>query len=68
MSIFDGPVSRCEAMRVMVLTDQTQRQCACENGCRAGSECALADVFSGVEVPPGKLLRPAGEARHELDA
>ena len=27
MSFIDSPISRCEAVREMVLTDQTQRQC-----------------------------------------
>ena len=68
MSIFDGPVSRCEERRVMVLTDQTQQQCACENDCSAGTRCPLVDVFTGVEVPPRKTLRSQGEGRDRLSA
>lgn len=49
MSIFDCPIARCEVMRTFVITDQTQTQCARENGCPAGAECPLAGCFSGVE-------------------
>lgn len=68
MSIFDGPISRCEEMRVMVLTDQTQHQCACENDCSAGTKCPLAGYFTGVELPPRKSLRRHGESRARLAA
>ena len=36
MSFIDSPIGRCEAVREMVLTDQTQRQCALEHGCPPG--------------------------------
>ena len=49
MSIFDCPISRCEAMRTLVVTDQTQQQCAHENDCPPGTVCPLADCFSGHE-------------------
>lgn len=49
MSIFDCPVARCEFMRTMVVTDQTQAQCAHENGCPPGVDCPLAGCFSGLE-------------------
>lgn len=50
MCTFDAPISRCEAMRVMVITDQTQRQCACEHECPDGMVCPLLGCFSGVEL------------------
>jgi hypothetical protein len=37
-------------MHTMVLTDQTQRQCACEHDCPSGFACPLEDCFSGTEV------------------
>lgn len=49
MSIFDVPIARCEVMHAMVITDQTQRQCACEHGCPVGMLCPLQEAFTGVE-------------------
>lgn len=49
MSIFDAPVSRCETMHCMVLTDQTQRQCAEEHGCPKGTDCPWQGCFTGKE-------------------
>lgn len=49
MSIFDCPIARCELMRTLVVTDQTQTQCAHENGCPPGVNCPLASCFSGLE-------------------
>lgn len=49
MVTFDSPIARCEAMRVMVLTDQTQAQCAREHGCPPGTLCPLCGYF--VEPP-----------------
>ena len=46
MSYFDSPISRCEAVREMVLTDQTQRQCALEHGCPPGRNCPLDGCFA----------------------
>lgn len=48
MSFFDGSIGRCEAVREMVLTDQTQRQCALEHGCPPGRECPLDGCFAKV--------------------
>lgn len=47
MSIMDVPISRCEAMRTMVVTDQTQAQCAREHECPPGMACPLCGCFSG---------------------
>ena len=55
MSAFDGPISRCEAMRVMVLTDQTQAQCSKEHCCPPGFHCPLAGCFA---CPPQKARHP----------
>ncbi|MCG2578616.1 hypothetical protein LZ012_16585 [Dechloromonas sp. XY25] len=58
MSTFDSPVARCEAVREMVLTDQTQAECAHEHDCPPGSVCPLCGWFAepaeGDEAPtPG---------------
>lgn len=47
MSIMDVPISRCEAMRTVVATDQTQAQCAREHECPPGMVCPLCGCFSG---------------------
>lgn len=66
MSFIDSPISRCEAVREMVLTDQTQRQCALEHGCPPGRECPLDTCFaeiSGVtEAATLRELAAAGAA------
>jgi hypothetical protein len=51
---FDSPIARCELMHVMVLTDETQHECACENGCPSGIACPLARFFSGEEMVAGR--------------
>ena len=66
MCTFDAPISRCEAMRCMVITDQTQRQCATEHECPPGMACPLCGCFTGADpaaamVPPrraGAAVRP----------
>ena len=50
MCTFDAPISRCEAMRCMVITDQTQRQCAAEHECPKGMKCPLGSCFTGWTV------------------
>lgn len=57
MTFLDSPIARCEAMRTMVLTDQTQAQCAREHECPAGTVCPLCGWFvdeadSGLPVEP----------------
>lgn len=55
MCTFDAPISRCEAMRCMVITDQTQAQCAAEHACAKDLRCPLAGCFTGVApVQPAK--------------
>ncbi|OMG53042.1 hypothetical protein BJN45_12460 [Azonexus hydrophilus] len=60
MSIFDAPIARCEAVHEMVLTDETQCECAHEHDCPPGRECPLHGYFaeqSGIsENDPGILL------------
>ncbi len=54
MSFIDSPIARCEAVREMVLTDETQRQCAAEHDCPADRQCPLAGYFtetSGISEP-----------------
>lgn len=58
MCTFDAPISRCEAMHVMVITDQTAHQCAVEHGCKDDQKCPLEDCFSGDEVPAAAVKPP----------
>jgi len=46
MSFLDSPISPCEAVKEMVLTDQTQQQCALEHGCPPGRNCPLDGCFA----------------------
>lgn len=48
MSFFDSPVGRCEAVREMVLLDETQQECAHEHDCPPGRECPLDGCFTPV--------------------
>lgn len=59
MSCIDFPVARCETVRVMALTDQTQVQCAQEHGCPAGRACPLCGYFMDEQQ-----ASPADGARH----
>lgn len=45
MSIFDSPIARCEAVREMVLTDETQAECAREHECPPSRACPLDGYF-----------------------
>ena len=45
MSIFDSPIARCDAVREMVLTDETQAECAREHECPADRVCPLCGYF-----------------------
>ena len=68
MSFIDSPISRCEAVREMVLTDQTQGQCALEHGCPPGRNCPLEGCFaeiSGItEAAVIAEVAAAGAAHH----
>lgn len=46
MSVFDSPIARCEAVREMVLTDETQAECAREHDCPADRICPLCGYFA----------------------
>jgi hypothetical protein len=46
MSFFDAPLARCEAVRQMVLTDETQPECAREHDCPPGFKCPLCGYFT----------------------
>lgn len=49
MSTFDSPISRCEAVREMVLTDETQAECAREHECPPDRVCPLSGYFTEAE-------------------
>lgn len=54
MTFLDSPIGRCEAVREMVLLDETQKECAREHGCPEGRACPLQGWFteqSGVSNP-----------------
>ncbi|QWT44903.1 hypothetical protein [Azospira inquinata] len=62
MCYFDSPIGRCEAVKEMVLMDQTQGQCAREHHCPAGRTCPLAGCFttcSGLYEEDAGLMPPA---------
>ncbi|MDO9598803.1 MAG: hypothetical protein Q7J47_13880 [Azoarcus sp.] len=48
MSFFDSPIGRCEAVKEMVLLDETQQECAHEHDCPPGRECPLDGCFTPV--------------------
>ncbi|MDT3670379.1 MAG: hypothetical protein ROZ37_08595 [Aromatoleum sp.] len=75
MCFFDSPIGRCEAVRELVLLDETQHECACEHGCAAGFDCPLKGWFteqSGVSdaasLPWGARLRPAAAGSTRVEA
>jgi hypothetical protein len=49
MSVFDSPIARCDAVREMVLTDETQAECAREHACPPGRSCPLCGYFADPE-------------------
>ena len=46
MSAFDSPIARCEAVHELVLTDETQAECAREHECPPGRICPLSGYFA----------------------
>lgn len=48
MTIIDSPIGRCEAVKEMVLLDETQAECAHEHACPAGRQCPLDGCFYAV--------------------
>jgi hypothetical protein len=55
MSVFDSPIARCDAVHEMVLTDETQAECAREHACPPGRICPLCGYFADPEELDGKL-------------
>lgn len=49
MSVFDSPIARCDAVHEMVLTDETQVECAREHACPPGRICPLCGYFADPE-------------------
>ena len=67
MSIFDSPISRCEAVHAMVLTDETQAECAREHDCPPGRVCPLQGYFpeaSGMDEETREQLAALRETKH----
>lgn len=54
MSVFDSPIARCDAVREMVLTDETQAECAREHECPPGRICPLCGYFADPDERNGK--------------
>lgn len=68
MCFIDSPIGRCEAVKEMVLLDETQRECAREHACPPGRECPLEGCFapvSGLSAEHAAQLAPLrrGDAR-----
>lgn len=59
MSGFDVHFAPCPAVGEMVITDQTQAECAREHECPAGRKCPLDGDFAEIsglfEAPPPGL-------------
>lgn len=57
MSFFDSPIAPCEAVHEMVLTDETQAECAREHECPPDRVCPLCGWFA---EPAGvRMERPS---------
>lgn len=48
MTFIDSPIGRCEAVKEMVLLDETQAECAREHNCPPGRVCPLEGCFTPV--------------------
>jgi hypothetical protein len=62
---FDSPVGRCEAVKEMVLLDETQFECAREHNCPPGRNCPLEGCFapvSGLTAEDAERLAAQGLA------
>lgn len=46
MCFFDSPIARCEQMHQLVLTDETQAECAREHHCPPDRVCLLCSYFT----------------------
>jgi hypothetical protein len=61
MTFLDSPIARCEAAREMVLTDETQAQCAREHACPPDRVCPLCGYFADEdEGATGPVATTAG--------
>lgn len=56
MSVFDSPIARCDAVREMVLTDETQAECAREHACPTERICPLCGYFADPAEPAEKVM------------
>jgi hypothetical protein len=66
MSFIDSPIGRCEAVKEMVLLDETQRECAREHGCPPGRNCPLEGCFalvSGLSAEDAERLARSHRSR-----
>ena len=67
MSMFDSPIGRCEAVREMVLLDETQLECAAEHECPPERDCPLHGHFASVsglsEEDAERLAKPVSRRR-----
>jgi hypothetical protein len=62
--MFDSPISRCDAVRETVLTDQTQTECAREHACPPDRVCPLCGYFSEISgLSAAALVVPPDTAR-----
>ncbi|MBD5804764.1 hypothetical protein AZOA_42090 [Azoarcus sp. Aa7] len=71
MTFLDSPIGRCEAVREMVLLDETQKECAREHGCPDGRDCPLKGWFteqSGVSDPANLPAKRATRRRRSAAA
>ena len=65
MSFFDSPLARCEAVRQMVVTDETQAECAREHDCPPGFKCPLCGYFtepSGISEEASEQVLSAAQS------
>ncbi|MBL8429716.1 MAG: hypothetical protein JNJ95_07505 [Dechloromonas sp.] len=65
MSFFDSPLARCEAVRQMVLTDETQAECVREHDCPPGLKCPLCGYFtesSGISEEASEQVLSAAQS------
>ena len=71
MTFLDSPIGRCEAVREMVLLDETQKECAHEHGCPDGFDCPLKGWFteqSGVSDPASLPVKRTTRRRRSAAA
>ena len=57
MSFIDSPMARCDFVREIVLTDETQAECAREHECPPGTVCPLCGYFTEMSGISEEALR-----------